>query len=47
MCLRAGSASAERVGSGEGGWWCHPQGDMHMVAVVEMPWLALGGSILA
>ena len=32
--LCVGSASAERVGQG-GGEWGHPQGDMHMVAVVD------------
>ena len=40
----ADSASAERVGQGEG--WGHPQGDMHMVAATlgcEGPWLGLGG----
>ena len=47
--LRAGSASAERVGQGEVGgvirrvtctWWL-------VWLSVEMPWLALGGPIVA
>ena len=41
--------NVSRKGEIGGGGWGHPQGDMHMLAfvAVEMPWLALGGPILA
>ena len=47
--LHTGSASAERVGQGELGWVTHRVTCTWWLLwlSVEMPWLALGGPILA
>ena len=44
MYLCAGSASAERVGQGEVDGGSHPQGDLHMLAVVAVYRNALVGT---
>ena len=50
LCALARWFCVSRKGGTGGGRWGHPQGDLHMLALwlsVEMPWLVLGGPILA
>ena len=50
LCAHVHWFCVSRKGGTGGGGWSHLQGDLHMLAVVavwKMPWLALGGPILA